>query len=276
MPDRLKVLDCNRKSVLSLPDGAFKVWFCRYMNEDEENESWISLPGVEAQTGMSHPTNVKWHQFLVSGGWLVDTGKTAADKLMALGKTPSKGSYQCPVYRVDDPTRKKIELEEKPICTGKTIQLKNLTSSKNEHKVLGIGSCSSSSSGYESPSLSLSTYDSCPAGREVQKILEKQNQEPHTNTHTNGSRKSLAPNGMTWKAWDTHGPAWKASEHARCKGGAGTQGKQKDEPTKTDIWLQTCCNGELGCERKTTKRRDGRYFCSECWTDYLRSEGARA
>src|SRR5260370_2703862 len=96
-PDHLKLLVCDRKAVLGLPDGAFKVWMCRYMMEDEDKESWLSLPEVEAQTGQAHPTCVKWHKFLVWHKWLGDTGRTAADKLLGNGRLPSTSAYQVPV-----------------------------------------------------------------------------------------------------------------------------------------------------------------------------------
>jgi hypothetical protein len=186
MRDRLKILDCNRKGILGLPDGALKVWMTRYMMEDDEQESWLSLPEVEAITSQAHATNVKWHKHLVAHGWLVDTGKTAYDKLLALGKTPSANSKQVKVYRVDDPTSSKIS-----------------PSSKIEHKVYsyGSGSRSSSLSGSESHSQDWPTSTSVNLRLPVSNSVV----EPKPQTKTNSS---LAPDGSSWKEWDVHDQAW--------------------------------------------------------------------
>jgi hypothetical protein len=213
MQDRLKILDCRRKALLGLPDGALKVWLCRYMMEDEDNESWASLPEVEAQTGQSHPTCVKWHKYLVEHGWLVDTGKTAHDKLLALGKVPSANAFQVRVYRANDPTSKEIELVEKPINTEvMTPQLKNLTgtpSKEIEHKVYLYDS--GSSSGLGSSSLSTSGMVTPLRG-----CSEKQGLKPEpqtkTQTKTNGSRKPLAPDGSSWTTWNAHDQVWQTTK----------------------------------------------------------------
>jgi len=131
MRDRLKILDCNRKNILGLPDGALKLWLTYYMNEDDDDESWISIPEIEAQTGMGRTSIVKWTAFLRKNKWLNDTGKTAADKLLARGRMPSSNAHQVKVYRVDDPTSSKNEL---------------LTSSEVELKVYSYGSGSGSAS----------------------------------------------------------------------------------------------------------------------------------
>jgi hypothetical protein len=125
MRDRLKILDCNRKNILGLPDGALKLWLTYFMNEDDDNESWLSIPEIEAQTGMGRTSIVKWTAFLRKNKWLIDTGKTAADKLLARGRMPSTNAHQVKVYRVDDPTSSKSEL---------------VTSSEVELKVSGSGS----------------------------------------------------------------------------------------------------------------------------------------
>ena len=144
MRDRLKVLDCNRKAVLGLPPAAFKLWMTYYMNEDDSQESWMSIPELEAQSGLSRHTVVDKTEYLLRTGWLVDTGKTAADKWIQMGKTPTHGSYQVHVYRVDDPTSAKFALEEKANDTGQPVspvqnfhQCRNFTSAEFAPKVLG-------------------------------------------------------------------------------------------------------------------------------------------
>lgn len=106
MFDRIAILDKNRKALLTLPDGALKLWMTYWMNEDEWQESFVSQTEIQTQTGQSRPTVTKWTDYLVRHGWLLDTGKSAFDKLLALGRTPSANSKQVPVYKVDDPTPK--------------------------------------------------------------------------------------------------------------------------------------------------------------------------
>jgi hypothetical protein len=144
MQDRLKILDCNRKNILGLPDGALKLWLTYYMNEDDDNESWISIPEIEAQTGMGRTSIVKWTAFLRKNKWLIDTGKTAADKLLARGRMPSSNARQVKVFRVDDPTSSKHEPAElSPLYSGTSSFSEPATSSIVEPKVY----CSGSGSG---------------------------------------------------------------------------------------------------------------------------------
>src|SRR5208282_4102861 len=104
MRDRLKILDCNRKNILGLPDGALKLWLTYYMNEDDDNESSITIPEIEAQTGMGRTSIVKWTAVLRKNKWLIDTGKTAAAKLLPRSRMPSTNAHQVRVYSVDAPT----------------------------------------------------------------------------------------------------------------------------------------------------------------------------
>jgi hypothetical protein len=106
MTERIAILDKNRKALLTLPDGALKLWMTYWMNEDEWQESFVSQTEIQTQNSQSRPTVTKWTDYLVRHGWLLDTGKTAFDKLLALGRTPSANSKQVPVYKVDDPTPK--------------------------------------------------------------------------------------------------------------------------------------------------------------------------
>jgi hypothetical protein len=239
MRDHLKILDCNRKGILGLPDGALKVWMTRYMMEDDEQESWLSLPEIEALTGQAHPTNVKWHQYLVQHGWLVDTDKTAHDKLLALGKTPSANSKQVKVYRVDDPARSKIELVENTNNTEPSTSSKIYPSSKIEHKVYGSssGSCSSSFSGYQSSSQAWPNSTSVSRERPAEK-LEKHEENQKTKPQTKTNRKSVAPDGTSWSEWDAHDQVWKTQkliEHGVTQ--PGPSAPRREEPkgkTKTD------------------------------------------
>src|SRR5271157_1700009 len=98
MKDKLKVLDCNRKAVLSLPHGAFKLWMCYYMHENDVQQSYVSLRRVQKVTGLDTKTIMKWQRWMLERGWLVDTGETAADMY---GDEATGGSRRVPVLRVD-------------------------------------------------------------------------------------------------------------------------------------------------------------------------------
>jgi len=184
MRDRLKILDCNRKNILGLPDGALKLWLTYYMNEDDDDESWISIPEIEAQTGMGRTSIVKWTAFLRKNKWLVDTGKTAADKLLARGRMPSSNAHQVKVYRVDDPTSSKNEL---------------LTSSEVELKVYSYGSGSGSASNPLPDSLLIHSESNQQenSGSALEEIKATPKPKPKTQTR----RESVSmPNGMGSKS----------------------------------------------------------------------------
>jgi len=99
--DRCKVLDCDRKAVLALPDGALKVWLCLWMNENAIQQSYMSNSTIMKQTGQTEPTVSKWKQWLLDNGWAKETGETAAD----MYTRPTRGSHAVKVIRVDDPTK---------------------------------------------------------------------------------------------------------------------------------------------------------------------------
>jgi hypothetical protein len=72
----------------------------------------------------------------------------------------------------------------------------------------GSGSVSSSSSGYQSQS------DDWPSSSSVSMRPRASNPvvEPKPQTKTNGSRKSLAPDGTAWSDWDAHDQIWKTAK----------------------------------------------------------------
>ena len=156
MKDRLKIWDCNRKAVFGLPDPAFKLWHCYYSNEDDEQQSWLSIPEIQRQTKQSRSSILRYTQYLLDHRWLIDTGRTAADKWIAMGKTPTVGSYQIHVYRVDDPT-------EGLVSTGDQC-LKDTRVSQTP-KGSGSGSTSFSDSDFDS----IITKPVAPAGKEKRK-----------------------------------------------------------------------------------------------------------
>jgi hypothetical protein len=211
MQDRLKILDCSRKNVLSLPDAAFHLWFCYYMNEDGERESFMSLDTIEEQMDMrmSRRSIITWTKWLLARGWLVDTGKTAADKWLALGKIPTRGAYQIRVYRADDPT----SANSAPVNTPENVE--NFTSANSApvqiaHKVYLYDSGSGLGSG--STSLSTSVRVTPLRGLDDPNLLKPEPKpQTKTKTKTNGSR-SLAPDGSPWTTWNAHDQVWQTTK----------------------------------------------------------------
>jgi len=203
MNDRLKILDCSRKAILALPSPALHLWMCYYMNEDDAQESYMSLDEVESQVDarMSRRTIITWTQWLVSKGWLVDTGKTAADKFLQRGKTATRGAYQIRVYRVDDPTSAKSAL------VNTSVNKDNFTSAKPApvqiaHKVSCSSSGSDSLSSSNPPSASDSESAAAPRGGREKVKSEDQNLKPKPKTKTRHAAAGTPwPEGFDYK-WD--------------------------------------------------------------------------
>jgi hypothetical protein len=170
MTDHLKVLDCDQKAVLGIPPAAFKLLMCCFMNEDVDDESYMSQKEVKGQTGMGVTTIVKWSRWLKENGWLVDTGKTAYDKLLARGKVPSANSKQVPVYRAVLTPLQNLEGD---------------TTSESEDKVSGSSSYSLSCTKAVTTTVS-SSRDSRPTSVESKAVKNQdpknpkpENQTPH-------------------------------------------------------------------------------------------------
>jgi hypothetical protein len=191
MAEHKKILDCDRKTVLGLPSAALHLWMCYWMNEDDDQESFVSIAEIEAQTPLSRSSIIRWTHYLLRKGWLVDTGKTAADKLMARGRTPSRGAHQVPCYRVDDPASKGfLQVSNLNQCQSDT-SLKNTPVSMT-HKVSGSGSGSGSDSGFCSSAPT--PADNARGGEQ-----EEEKGNGKTKTQTNGKTKTgAAADGTPW------------------------------------------------------------------------------
>src|SRR4051812_32198628 len=98
----LKLLDPNRKAVLSLPDPAFKLWATFWMFESDDHEAYPSLDRLEQVTGQSRKTIIKWRKYLLNTGWLLRLSGYAASRY----SKPTRGSHSVGIYRVNDPTEK--------------------------------------------------------------------------------------------------------------------------------------------------------------------------
>jgi hypothetical protein len=291
--DHLKVLDGRRKAVLLLPNAAFKLWHCHWMAEDGERESFLSIEAIMEQTGMGENTIVRATKLLVKGGWLVDTGRRAADKWIAMGKTPTSFSYQVHVYRVEDPTTAKME----EVADG--------TPAKMEDKVsLVVSSGVGSGVGVlPSPSVGVALSSTPPPAAEPllesQKIEGEAITKTSTQTKTNPhGRKTLAPDGTTWKEWDAHDLPWKNAKmvelglmewksvpSGRGEGIHTGRIPEKGEPYLTDeeieaqvkalmddpLYPHPCSSGDFGCldcepDNGVHKVGDG-YLCTPCWSE---------
>lgn len=98
---RYKLLDPNRKAVLSLPPTALKLWLTYWMFESDEQEAYPSLDRLEQVTHMDRKTILKQREYLLETGWLVKLTGTAAERY----SKPTRGANTIAVYRVDDPTK---------------------------------------------------------------------------------------------------------------------------------------------------------------------------
>jgi hypothetical protein len=274
MKDRLKILDCNRKAILGLPEGAFKLWFTYYMNEDEGQESFLTIPEIETQTGMSRPTIIKWTGWLVRHKWLVDTGKTAADKWRAVGRPVSPNAHQVTVYRVDDPTTKDFLLVEN------AYQSKNFTGHELKILTQGSGSASGSGSGshfaFDSGSGSSSINPPAADGGEVTpapKAKEESKTEtnpagvlgasPESESNTKTGKPKAAPDGTPWPSdFDS----WENAQRLEWLCANGLRGAvTKAQTNPLNIW-------ELGEEPEEEKRRLTPSLEAQA---EIRAEGAR-
>lgn len=288
MRDRLKILDCNRKNILKLPAPALQLWFCYYMNEDDENESYMSLQTIEEQMDMrmSRRSIITWTKWLLDRGWLVDTGKMAADKWIARGETPTPGAYQIHVYRVDDPTSANSAPEENP------SNVEDFTSAISAPvqiapKVYSYGS----GSGFASNSSSTRVGSALPnpnVNPQQPPSLEKEGKgKTETNTKgslgsgasagkretgeekTNPKKNPLAPDGTAWAEWDKHDSAWKAKRLAELR------------PRECDAIRngKACKKPGIFDRKKTSKWKRGSdywHFCLEHKNEYDEREAKKA
>src|ERR1035437_6129856 len=136
---RYKLLDTERKGLLKLKGSLLQVWLAQYMNESDDQESWLSIATLMELTDRSEHTVIDARKKLTDGGWMrCHAGKTAAQKY----EKPTRGAHKVAVYSVDDPSAK---------IAGAEIADANVIPPKIADKVYGSGS----SSGYSSLSDSI-------------------------------------------------------------------------------------------------------------------------
>jgi hypothetical protein len=184
-----KVLDCQRKGILGLPSGAVHLWLAYWMNESEDNESYLSTRTLAAITNTDRNTVMKWQRYLLANGWLKLTGGSAADKY----DNPTRGASKVLTMRVDDPL--KGCLAEK---IGHEEGGGNLIGGKIQPKVYGSGSVSSSRC-VTVPSTSTCMSVAMPSCRETFSLRsndegqnQEQHQEPNQNQKQNPERSASA------------------------------------------------------------------------------------
>jgi hypothetical protein len=194
---KYKLLDCDRKDILGLPSGAVHLWLTYYMHESEARESYLSLRTIADITGMDQKTIIKWQRYLKAGGWLIETGATAADRY----SKPTRGAHKVPVVRVDDPTKgagniPAVEIPTKLESCGAGESLAPKNSSKGygyDSEVIGSSSASPSGSRCGDEYGLTHACDATPKKR-----TEEQTQNLKTNTNTKTKYVRCAKDGTPW------------------------------------------------------------------------------
>jgi hypothetical protein len=79
------------RGILLVPCSAMKIWFCHWMHEGHNRESWPSIETISAMTGLGEDTVFTYRKWLVEHGWLV-----------AVGRVPARhGHFSVPKFRVE-------------------------------------------------------------------------------------------------------------------------------------------------------------------------------
>lgn len=261
MTDRLAVLDKNRKSILALPSAALHLWMCYWMNEDDEQESYMSLDEIEEQMDyrMSRRSIITWTKWLVRGGWLLEIpDKTAADKWLQRGRPATRGAYQIEVYRVDDPKKGSL-------C--QTLASAQSAPVQFAHKVSGSGSGSSSvsHSGSRSATEATSSSESDEEACVPHPPNEKPNLEPKTK-----NRKPKPPKGFdSWSLEDRL--AWSQAKRGTGEGNASAAPQPPLSAKQTENQKATPTNLCCFCNEKPQRSPTSDY-CPDCWNRKQRGE----
>lgn len=106
---RYKLWDTKRNDTyLCFPDlTCFALWHYYWTHESDEQEFWQGQDAMLKGTGLSRNTLRKHRKWLLKHGWLVDTGKVAAD----MYEDATRGSHQVKVLRANDPRPKGSEFD---------------------------------------------------------------------------------------------------------------------------------------------------------------------
>jgi len=71
--------------------SAMKIWFCHWMHEGQNRESWPSIETISAMTGLGVDTVFTYRKWLVEHRWLVPVGRVPA----------RHGHFSVPKFRVE-------------------------------------------------------------------------------------------------------------------------------------------------------------------------------
>jgi len=262
-----KLLDPTRRGLLKLSGNALKIWMCHWMHENMLGESWPSIDTICEETDLSHNTVETWRAWLIRFGWL--------QKVDAKQPRRPDGRFDIPVMTVKDGS-KQGTVPQKLLCGVGSIE--STTSSVPQNTVpqnlgsegLRLGSGSSSVSSSPSGSSSASIYPACGgmAGGD-----ETPGKESKPQTKTNGSRKSLAPDGSTWSEWDAHDQVRKTQkliELGVTKPGAGMSARPKEEkatPKPKSGLPHWCDGGGLECDTAAHNQVGDRWLCDPCYRE---------
>lgn len=293
MADQYIVLDKRNKEILRLPSAALKLWLFYRMNHDEEEESYISQSTGKAQMGMGVKTIGIWTKWLESRGWLVDTGKTAYQKLVARGIEPSGNSKQVHVYQAVEPTP--VEITGVPPQQLQEYVRKNDggTPVKMTDKVSGSGSHSLSSSSTKTKS----EPEPQPAGANAPLVFEDGVKSLEANPTNRNLKPTSGPRGRrsldgtpipsdfdsmsvkTRAVWlDGHGgrflkkgeqapAAWASGSGVAANGGEHQQPEMmeaKGNPMHRSPLSVAAQGGSCSQCQKGPRIYDGCPLCSEC------------
>ena len=165
---RFKLLDTERKELLKLKGSLLQVWLAQYMNESDDQESWLSLKTLQELTGLSENTVIGARKKLTEGGWVrCHAGKTAAQKY----EKPTRGAHKVSVYSVDDPSSRIEGANLRP----------EIVPPKTEDKVYRSGSSSGSNSTYVPLVVAIASKHACSR----LSLGRGKTRKPKTNSKTN-------------------------------------------------------------------------------------------
>jgi hypothetical protein len=108
---RYKLLDCRRRAFLKLKGARLHVWLSHFTSENDDQQSWLSLETLMADTGYKKPAVIAAKRWLVKNGWIRILEGSAAD----MYENPTRGAHKVRIMCVDDPTKGKESLPERGV-----------------------------------------------------------------------------------------------------------------------------------------------------------------
>lgn len=259
---KYKLLDCDDRELLRMPDGALKLYMFYRMCGDEMEESFYSLRGISAITGQDKNTIMKWRDYLLQHGRLVETDETAADRY----KKATRGAHEIPVMRVSENF-----IQENAKDDGEKVS-ENLTHPKIQTKVYGSGSSSVSSS------LSIGGMAGSRSTNPPRALAEKAEEKTQTENpkpKTRRAAKDGTPVPLDINSWSLEERLAWSREHNGTGVGPSARPRGEEAKPKPKV-LPDLCSADLDCDGDGFRRANGQCLCDMHWTeDKLRREAAR-